>query len=122
MTTSMIELCHQNVRTALFEGISIMAWCPTQVVADYVFRRAIDLYLPLDPENGSHQGTQLSLRVHKTTLRFKSWQSRFETYKGFRGIHMIHPDLSMNFKDQRDFDIYDDMMFHNTRYLNQWRS
>ena len=121
---SMIELSYDNVNNGFRKRIHMTAWCPNLTMAEYVFRRAANLYC------ASHEATSyimdLTIRCHEVDLQFKSWDrlnwDRLnETYNDSRGIHMIHPALSMNFTKQKDFDVYDDMQFRNERFLDQWR-
>jgi hypothetical protein len=68
--------------------------------------------------------SELLLEIQYVALRFRSWEAstRLYNWKGFRGVLMIHPDLSTTFKQQKDFDLYDEMSFHNQRYLDSWPS
>lgn len=118
---SMIELSYANVNNGIRKGIPITAWCPNKYVAEHVFRRAVELYG--DRQNGiTYQPQFLSLNFNGINLIFKPWSVKGENFKGYRGIHMIHPELSMNFTYQKDFDVYAEMQHLNERYLDQWRS
>lgn len=117
----MIELSFDNVNNGLNRGIHMQCWCPTARIADDIFRRARDLYFS-PGKRCSAKRTLRSLDIYGVHLRFKPWNSSNNNWRGFRGVHMIHPDLSMNFQKQKDFDLYDEMMFHNERYLDQWRA
>jgi hypothetical protein len=119
----MIELSFENVNNALSKDIHVQAYCVTMAQADYVFRRACDIYLPKNETVGYYaKKTDLLLEIQYTALRFRSWKQTNESWRGFRGVLMIHPDLSTRFTKQRDFDLYDEMSFHNQRYLDSWQS
>lgn len=119
-----MELSFANVNNGLSKGIDMQCYCPTQCEADAMFRRAIWLYIPEQPDTSGYRisNTDRLLEIRYTTIRFTRWDSSRESWRGFRGVLLIHPHLSMNFTKQRDFDYYDDMRFHNERYLDQWRA
>lgn len=120
----MIELSFDNVNNALKKGIHVQAYCVNRIQTEDIFRRAVDLYIPKEETIGYFcNRTDLFLEIQYIALRFRTWEStRLDNWIGFRGVLMIHPDLSTNFKQQKDFDLYDKMSFHNQRYLDSWQS
>jgi len=117
----MIELSFNNVNNGLHRGVHMQCWCSNRQVADDIFRRAKDLYYSPGRECSAKR-TLLSLNIYGVYLRFKPWDPSNNNWKDFHGVHMIHPNLSTQFTKQQDFNLYDEMMFHNERYLDQWRA
>jgi hypothetical protein len=119
-----MELSFANVNNGLNKGISMICYCPTQYEVDAVFRRAIGLYIPEHPDTSAYRINYKYrlLDIQYTTIQFIRWDSSKESWRVFRGVLLIHPLLSMNFTKQRDFNFYDDMQFHNERYLEQWQA
>lgn len=116
----MIELSYWNINNGLAKGIHMSCWCPSMQVADDLFRKARDLWRH---EIISTKAQNRTLEINYVHLRWRAWSSATDqNWKGFRGVHMVHPDLSTQFNKQKDFDLYNEMMFHNERHLDQWRA
>lgn len=120
----MIELSHANVLNGFAKMIHMQVWSRNMVIGDYVFNRAVDLYYrPNHDKIGFYvKRADRTLEIQYTAIRFKSWDgAKNDSWRGFRGVQMIHPELSLNFHTQKDFDLYDEMKFHNERYLDSWQ-
>lgn len=120
----MIELSFDNVNNTLSKAIDIQTYCVNSQQCDYVFRRAVEIYIPKKETFGYFcKHKVFLLEIKYVSLQLRSWKSSHrESWNGFRGVLMIHPDLSTKFTKQQDFDLYDEMAFHNQRYLDLWQS
>ena len=116
----MIELSYWNVNRGLAKGIHMCCWCPSIQMANDLFHKAVDLWRD---EIISTKIQNRSLEINYVHLTWCAWSSVSKTnWKGFRGVHLIHPNLSTQFYKQQDFNLYNEMMFHNERHLDQWRA
>lgn len=58
------------------------------------------------------------MEVYGCKLSFRSWTSRSENWKGFRGVILLHPSITSTINTQKGFDAVDEMQFHTQRILD----
>lgn len=121
MEFRMIELTYDNVRNGLRKNISMTGICRSSDDANYVFKRALDIWnIPFSPTT---EKTRCLIHFEEITLQFISIKTHFsDNWKSFKGVFMLHPSIKPYDLSQLKQQILVDMDQHNERYLETWRA
>jgi hypothetical protein len=118
----MYELTYFNVMKGFDLGINMMGISPTEMVNEDIFRRAIKLwYIP------SYSLVKRAERAIEypsgVGISFRSMDRMFfnNTWKGFRGVFLLHPEINLEQVHPRRFSMFQEMNQYNERYKDQWQ-
>ncbi len=117
----MIEISYANVMNGLNKGIHMRLLCPTRQETHYMFQRACELWYVKDFSKASQNPYQID--YNGVSMRFDNFEyTHNSSWRGFRGIFMIHPDITPENTMPRFQEMINEMDWHNERYLDQWRT
>lgn len=119
----MIEISYDNVMNGLNKGIHMRLLVPTRQVEDYLFHRAVDLWHIPDFTQVSRHSMAIVYGIEKIQIQFRVFEAiHNDSWRDFRGIYMIHPDLKREEMMPRFVNLYDELVLHNERLLERWRA
>lgn len=121
MEKPMIPISYKNVMNGLNKSLSMRLLCPTRGEVDYLFHRACELWYVKDFSQASRREgliTYGSVRIHFQNIE----AIHNDSWRGFRGVFLLHPSINPDNLMPRHRSMYDEMVYHNERYLEQWRS
>lgn len=123
----MIEISYPNVMNGLNKGIHMTLLCPTQCEADRLWRRGCELWYiqGFSLAKAAERSIEYGPGDDKISIRFKSYETicRHESWRGFRGIFLLHPDITIEtIRHSKCGSELEAMEIHNERYLEKWRA
>lgn len=121
-----IEISYPNVMNCINKGWHSTLVSPTNVVSDWLFDRAIDLW----HIDGFSQVKRAERSIEygpdpKLSIRFKAIDNMVHSnWRGFRGVFLIHPDINTGkfVTNGQQAQLVQELDWHNERYLEQWRA
>lgn len=123
----MIQISYDNVMNCLNKGWHSTLISPTNIVNDWLFQRAIDLWYieGFSQVRRAERSIEYGPGSDKLSIRFKPIDGMVHSnWRGFRGVFLVHPDIyTGKFKINGEISQFlEELDHHNERYLNEWRA
>ena len=116
----MIPISYDNVMKGLNKSLNMRLLCPTRGETEHLFHRACELWYIKDFSKVSRNPCMID--YGQVTIIFNNFEAiPNDSWRGFRGIFMAHPQLNLNRVSPRYREIFHEMQYHNERHMESWQ-